>query len=153
MVGYGNEPYSFTEKVLLNIIAGVDKIATQAGQVFYDHTVDMTGFYFLKHLLEGGTIVIQSGQAVVDICFYYLKFRLVRQVILDNQLLVFQGIPAIAVVLNRQADINGSTNEDGPLHWRFHNDIFSAFPCHFTRPPFWLAVPQIPRLFGTRRRS
>lgn len=43
-------------KILLNIIAGINRIASKPGKVFNDHTVDMARFNIREHLLKSGAV-------------------------------------------------------------------------------------------------
>ena len=101
LIGHGYETDIPGHKVLLDIIAGIYEIAAQAGQVFDDHAVNMPCFDFFQHILKTGPVIVQAGQAVIGKGADNLKFGLVRQIILDDQLLILQGIAAIVVILHR----------------------------------------------------
>ena len=58
LVGDGNEPDIPGHEVLLDIIAGVDKIAAQAGQVFHDHAVNASCLDFFQHPLKTGPVIV-----------------------------------------------------------------------------------------------
>ena len=45
-------------EILLDIIAGVDKIAAQAGQVFHDHAVNASCLDFFQHSLKTGPVIV-----------------------------------------------------------------------------------------------
>ena len=92
-------------KILFNIIAGINGIAPQPGQVFDDHTVNMARFNIRKHLLESGTVEIRTRQAVVDICVIDYKIRFIRQIIIQHQLLVLHGTAPFLVIFYGKPDI------------------------------------------------
>ena len=92
-------------KILLNIIAGINRIASKPGKVFDDHTVDMARFNIREHLLKSGAVEICTRQSIVDVCVIDYKIRFVRQKIIQHQLLVLHGAAPFLVILHGKPDI------------------------------------------------
>ena len=60
-------------EILLDVIAGVDGVPSQTGEVFDNHAVYMTGLNIREHLLKARTVEVCPGRAVVDIGQYRTK--------------------------------------------------------------------------------
>ena len=120
-------------EILLNIIAGVDGVPAEAGEVFDDHAVDQPFLYVGEHLLESGTVKIRSGRSVVDIGVINTNIRVLFQKSLDDELLRFNGNGVALLVLHGEADIDRGAAGNGGL--RLRDDGFSAFSRHI-QPTF-----------------
>ena len=70
-VVHGNKPDFLYGKVTLDIVAGVDDISPQAGEVLYNDTVDKTRFNIGEHLLEAGTVKVRTRCAIVNVGLYH----------------------------------------------------------------------------------
>lgn len=86
-----NEPDMMGEKVLFNVISGINGISAKPGKVFYNHTVNVPSLNIGEHLLKTWSVKVRTGQSVVNIGVIYYKFRLIRQEIIQHQLLIFYG--------------------------------------------------------------
>ena len=90
----------------------------------------MTRLNIRKHLLKSGAPEGGPGKAVVDISIIDLEFRLVRDIVIENKLLIINGISALFVVLDRKADIEGGTDIDSDMIDKLLRCRLSAFSCH-----------------------
>ena len=67
MVCQGDKAHRKSRESLLNQPPGFNIIPSQSGQVFYNHTVDMTRFYVFHHPLKLRPVKIRPGEAVIHI--------------------------------------------------------------------------------------
>ena len=65
----------------------------------------MTCLNIRKHLLETGAVEIRACRPVVDIGIVDNEIRLVRQEVIQHQLLVLHGTAAFLVIFHRKTDI------------------------------------------------
>ena len=126
----GNEADIPQAEILFDVVACVDGIPAQPGEIFHYYAVHKSGFNVGEHFLEGGAVKGGSAGAVVDIGVIYLDVRIALQKLSDNHLLGFDGGAVGVAVLNGQADINrGAAGAYGFLHHHLCA-FFSAFSCH-----------------------
>ena len=59
--------HSHKRKYSLNIVTGFNIISSKAGQIFDNHAVHLTGANFIHHLLECGSVKIDTGISII--CF------------------------------------------------------------------------------------
>ena len=75
----GNKTDVVGIKILLDIVAGINRIAAKSGKVFDNDTVDMPSFYIRKHLLKAYPVKVRTGRAIVDICVIHNELWLICQ--------------------------------------------------------------------------
>lgn len=92
-------------EILFDIIAGVNGITSQTGQVLDDHTVNMACLNICKHLLKTLTMEISPRHAIVDIGIIDDKIRFICKEIIQYQLLVFHRTAPFLVILHGKPDI------------------------------------------------
>lgn len=90
------------------------------------------------------------GQTVINVGVINLKFGLVRYIIVDNELLIFNGVTALLAVLNRKSDIQSGVDEQVIMHGYCFGYVLSAFPCH---QPTLLSVVICSTIFTALRYS
>ena len=86
-----NEADTADAEILLNVIAGVNGVSAQTGEVFHNDAVDVTGLNIREHLLKARTVEVCPGRAVVDIGIVYADLRVLLQIAGNNHLLGFNG--------------------------------------------------------------
>ena len=122
-------------EILLDVIAGVDGVPSQTGEVFHNDAVDMTGFNIREHLLKARTVEVCPGRAVVNIGIVHADLRVLLQIAGNNHLLGFNGYAVRVGILHRKADVDrGAASGVGLLHGH-RSRFFSAFSCH-AQPTF-----------------
>ena len=117
-------------EILLDVIAGVNGVSAQTGEVFHNDAVDVTGLNIREHLLKARTVEVCPGRTVVDIGIVHADLRVLLQIAGNNHLLGFNGYAVRVGILHRKADIDrGAASGVGLLHGH-RSRFFSAFPCH-----------------------
>ena len=118
-------------EILLDVIAGVDGVPSQTGEVFHNDAVDVTGLNIREHLLKARTVEVCPGRAVVDVGIVHADLRVLLQIAGNNHLLGFNGYAVRVGILHRKADVDrGAASGVGLLHGH-RSRFFSAFfsPC------------------------
>ena len=100
LIRNGDKPDIVRRKIPLDIVAGIDEVPPQPRQVLYDHTVDMSRLNIGKHLLKSRPPEGDPGKAVVDIGVIDPELRLICEIIIQYEPLVFNGIAALFVILD-----------------------------------------------------
>lgn len=95
-----NEADTADAEILLDVIAGVNGVSAQTGEVFHNDTVDVTGLNIREHLLKARTVEVCPGRAVVDIGIVYADLRVLLQIAGNNHLLGFNGYAVRVGILN-----------------------------------------------------
>ena len=122
-------------EILLDVIAGVNGVPSQTGEVFDNHAVYMTGLNIREHLLKARTVEVCPGRAVVDIGIVYADLRVLLQIAGNNHLLGFNGYAVRVGILHRKADVDrGAASGVGLLHG-YRSRFFPAFSRH-AQPTF-----------------
>lgn len=122
-------------EILLDVVAGVDGVSPQTGEVFDNHAVDMTGFNIREHLLKARTVEVCPGRAVVDVGIVHADLRVLLQIAGNNHLLGFNGYAVRVGILHRKADVDrGAASGVGLLHG-YRSRFFPAFSRH-AQPTF-----------------
>ena len=130
-----NEADAADAEILLDVVAGVDGVPPQTGEVFDNHAVYMTGLNIREHLLKARTVEVCPGRAVVDIGIVYADLRVLLQIAGNNHLLGFNGYAVRVGILHRKADVDrGAASGVGLLNGH-RSRFFSAFSCH-AQPTF-----------------
>ena len=122
-------------EILLNVVAGVDGVPSQTGEVFHNDAVDVTGLNIREHLLKARTVEVCPGRAVVDVGVVHADLRVLLQIAGNNHLLGFNGYAVRVSILHRKADVDrGAACGVGLLHGH-RSRFFSAFSRH-AQPTF-----------------
>lgn len=93
-------------EILLDVIAGVDGVPPQTGEVFHNDAVDVTGLNIREHLLKARTVEVCPGRAVVNVGIVHADLRVLLQIAGNNHLLGFNGYAVRVGILHRKADID-----------------------------------------------
>ena len=130
-----NEADAADAEILLDVIAGVDGVPPQTGEVFHNDAVDVTGLNIREHLLKARTVEVCPGRAVVDVGIVHADLRVLLQIAGNNHLLGFNGYAVRVGILHRKADVDrGAASGVGLLHGH-RSRFFSALSCH-AQPTF-----------------
>ena len=122
-------------EILFDVVAGVDGVPPQTGEVFHNDAVDVTGLNIREHLLKARTVEVCPGRAVVDIGIVYADLRVLLQIAGNNHLLGFNGYAVRVGILHRKADVDrGAASGVGLLHG-YRSRFFPAFSRH-AQPTF-----------------
>ena len=122
-------------EILLDVVAGVDGVPSQTGEVFHNDAVDVTGLNIREHLLKARTVEVCPGRAVVDVGIVHADLRVLLQIAGNNHLLGFNGYAVRVGILHRKADVDrGAASGVGLLH-DYRSRFFSALSCH-AQPTF-----------------
>ena len=122
-------------EILLNVIAGVNGVSAQTGEVFHNDAVDVTGLNIREHLLKARTVEVCPGRAVVDVGIVHADLRVLLQIAGNNHLLGFNGYAVRVGILHRKADVDrGAASGVGLLHGH-RSHFLSAFSRH-AQPTF-----------------
>ena len=117
-------------EILLDVIAGVDGVPSQTGEVFHNDAVDVTGFNIREHLLKARTVEVCPRRSVVDVGIVHADLRILLQIAGNNHLLGFNGYAVRVGILHRKADVDrGAASGVGLLH-DYRSRFFSAFSRH-----------------------
>ena len=130
-----NEADAADAEILLDVIAGVDGIPPQTGEVFHNDAVDVTGLNIREHLLKARTVEVCPRRAVVDVGIVHADLRVLLQIAGNNHLLGFNGYAVRVGILHRKADVDrGAASGVGLLH-DYRSRFFPAFSRH-AQPTF-----------------
>ena len=130
-----NEADAADAEILLDVIAGVDGVPPQTGEVFHNDAVDVTGLNIREHLLKARTVEVCPRRAVVDVGIVHADLRVLLQIAGNNHLLGFNGYAVRVGILHRKADVDrGAASGVGLLNGH-RSRFFSAFSCH-AQPTF-----------------
>ena len=122
-------------EILFDVVAGVDGVPPQTGEVFHNDAVDVTGLNIREHLLKARTVEVCPGRAVVDVGIVHADLRVLLQIAGNNHLLGFNGYAVRVGILHRKADVDrGAASGVGLLNGH-RSRFFSAFSCH-AQPTF-----------------
>ena len=122
-------------EILFDVVAGVDGVSSQTGEVFDNHAVYMTGLNIREHLLKARTVEVCPGRTVVDVSIVHADLRVLLQIAGNNHLLGFNGYAVRVGILHRKADVDrGAASGVGLLHG-YRSRFFSALSCH-AQPTF-----------------
>ena len=122
-------------EILFDVVAGVDGVPPQTGEVFHNDAVDVTGLNIREHLLKARTVEVCPGRAVVDIGIVHADLRVLLHIAGNNHLLGFNGYAVRVGILHRKADIDRGAASGVSLLHGHRSRFFSAFPCH-AQPTF-----------------
>ena len=130
-----NKADAVDAEILLDVVAGVDGVSPQTGEVFDNHAVYMTGLNIREHLLKARTVEVCPGRAVVDVGIVHADLRVLLQIAGNNHLLGFNGYAVRVGILHRKADVDrGAASGVGLLHG-YRSRFFPAFSRH-AQPTF-----------------
>ena len=71
----GDKAHPMERKILLNVVAGVDGVPAQAGEVLHHDAVDLPSVYIGQHPLKGFPLKGPARNAVVGVDLHDLKVR------------------------------------------------------------------------------
>ena len=101
LIGNGNKAHLPHGEILLDIVAGVDGVASKTRKVFHDDAVDITSLNIRKHLLKRGTVEICARRAVVDVFVIYEDVGVFFEKTLQYQHLRLNGNSPGVLILDR----------------------------------------------------
>ena len=122
-------------EILFDVVAGVDGVSSQTGEVFDNHAVYMTGLNIREHLLKARTVEVCPRRTVVDIGIVHADLRGLLQIAGNNHLLGFNGYAVRVGILHRKADVDRGAASGVGLLSGHRSRFFSAFSCH-AQPTF-----------------
>ena len=130
-----NEADVADAEILFDVVAGVNGVSAQTGEVFHNDAVDVTGLNIREHLLKARTVEVCPGRAVVNVGIVHADLRVLLQIAGNNHLLGFNGYAVRVGILHRKADVDrGAPSGVGLLH-DYRSRFFSAFSRH-AQPTF-----------------
>lgn len=83
----------------LQIVAHVDVVAAEAGEIFDDHAADLARAKVGEHTIEGGAVEVRAGEAVVGVMPGDVQLRVRIAVVLDHALLAENAVALRAVAV------------------------------------------------------
>ena len=126
----GNKADAALREVGFDVVAGVDGVSAQPGEVLHDYAVYKSSLNVGEHLLEAGAVEVRTRSPVVNVGVVSRDLRVAVQKLRDDELLRFDGCRPRLLVLHRKPDVDcRPANGLCLLHWR-RRDILSAFSCH-----------------------
>ena len=97
-----NEADAADTEILLYVVASVNGVSAQTGEVFHNDAVDVTGLNIREHLLKARTVEVCPRRAVVDVGIIHADLRVLLQIAGNNHLLGFNGY-AVRVGIPKEA--------------------------------------------------
>ena len=97
-----NEADAADTEILLYVVASVNGVSAQTGEVFHNDAVDVTGLNIREHLLKARTVEVCPRRAVVDVGIVHADLRVLLQIAGNNHLLGFNGY-AVRVGIPKEA--------------------------------------------------